>query len=578
MGVKIPQLADFRNIVRNDMLIPLIDLDLGNDGSGYATIADITSLLSVVYPTLTGETGVTNNSYPVGHIRRYGGVGDGVTNDTPAALLALAAGTATNKRVFQADSGQWVIKSNLLFPTAYTFKTDGVGRTVFIHRPTANGALLTFSAGVAISYNNTAGAFTVYTDDVTYTKTAVELKDVSSFSFGDINIYGVGAGIANFYSGGAGSIGLRTYGREATMLRNTKIAAERPIVVSANPNTTRSAGEDIDHWNLTGAYLIAKGNPCIEVEAGIGLSNFEVTSVALVGGTDGIKINDTRVAPTILSRNLSFNNIRYEQAEATTAYMFNFTFTSACLDAFYKNCFADATTQGWKHAGAGVLQTVVVNSESAIAGGKDSFNAIGSTAGSTITFLGFYAQPGSVLTLTNFIQTTCGSWNSATTACPAVATYAGVVTGSGVNVAKVRATGAAGASVATFGSGTGDALDIISLAAGSGVSIRSVNNAEGDFQDMRLTFDLFDMFYRTGPAAAASMMSVDVNGRMSMLKKLFLGTDAEAKQTGFGIMAGTGVPNNANGNNGDYYFRGDTPGTANQRLYVRSAGAWVGIV
>jgi len=41
---------------------------------------------------------------------------------------------------------------------------------------------------------------------------------------------------------------------------------------------------------------------------------------------------------------------------------------------------------------------------------------------------------------------------------------------------------------------------------------------------------------------------------------------------------GIGVPSNTMGLNGFYYFRMDTPGTANQRLYVKSAGAWVGIV
>lgn len=56
--------------------------------------------------------------------------------------------------------------------------------------------------------------------------------------------------------------------------------------------------------------------------------------------------------------------------------------------------------------------------------------------------------------------------------------------------------------------------------------------------------------------------------------------DTGAIQAGnfYGIFAGTGVPNNANGVNGDYYFRGDTPGVANQRVYIKSAGAWVGIV
>jgi len=44
------------------------------------------------------------------------------------------------------------------------------------------------------------------------------------------------------------------------------------------------------------------------------------------------------------------------------------------------------------------------------------------------------------------------------------------------------------------------------------------------------------------------------------------------------LYSASGVPSNAQGVNGDFYFRTDTPGTANQRLYVRSAGAWVGIV
>jgi hypothetical protein len=64
----------------------------------------------------------------------------------------------------------------------------------------------------------------------------------------------------------------------------------------------------------------------------------------------------------------------------------------------------------------------------------------------------------------------------------------------------------------------------------------------------------------------------------SALNKIFPGTDAGAFQSTAGIYGGSGVPSNANGNNGDYYFRSDTPGTALQRIYVKSAGAWVGII
>lgn len=44
------------------------------------------------------------------------------------------------------------------------------------------------------------------------------------------------------------------------------------------------------------------------------------------------------------------------------------------------------------------------------------------------------------------------------------------------------------------------------------------------------------------------------------------------------IRSGSTVPNNAVGVDGDYYFRTDTPSVANQRIYVRSAGVYVGIV
>lgn len=51
------------------------------------------------------------------------------------------------------------------------------------------------------------------------------------------------------------------------------------------------------------------------------------------------------------------------------------------------------------------------------------------------------------------------------------------------------------------------------------------------------------------------------------------------------INQGPGAPSKPNGNNpatGDYWFRTDTPSTANQRIYVCTVGGssptWVGIV
>lgn len=44
------------------------------------------------------------------------------------------------------------------------------------------------------------------------------------------------------------------------------------------------------------------------------------------------------------------------------------------------------------------------------------------------------------------------------------------------------------------------------------------------------------------------------------------------------IFGGSGAPGAGLGANGDYYLRTDTPGTVNQRLYVKSAGTWTGIL
>lgn len=54
--------------------------------------------------------------------------------------------------------------------------------------------------------------------------------------------------------------------------------------------------------------------------------------------------------------------------------------------------------------------------------------------------------------------------------------------------------------------------------------------------------------------------------------------DNKTIQTAAAIYAGTGAPNNANGNNGDFYFRGDGTVAGNTIIYHKQAGAWVAAV
>lgn len=62
----------------------------------------------------------------------------------------------------------------------------------------------------------------------------------------------------------------------------------------------------------------------------------------------------------------------------------------------------------------------------------------------------------------------------------------------------------------------------------------------------------------------------------SLVSKLYPPQDTAAFQTACGLYAGFGAPNNANGTNGDIYFRSD--GGALTTMYQRRGGAWVGII
>jgi hypothetical protein len=84
--------------------------------------------------------------------------------------------------------------------------------------------------------------------------------------------------------------------------------------------------------------------------------------------------------------------------------------------------------------------------------------------------------------------------------------------------------------------------------------------------------------FEWGGSRSAPAFYVTQGGVLNTKGKIFPGTPAGVDQGSCGLYAGSGVPSNSNGNDGDFYFRSDTPGTASQRIYVKSAGSWVGIV
>jgi hypothetical protein len=75
--------------------------------------------------------------------------------------------------------------------------------------------------------------------------------------------------------------------------------------------------------------------------------------------------------------------------------------------------------------------------------------------------------------------------------------------------------------------------------------------------------------------AAADRLGLAAGDSFQAGAQIYPATDALTLQTGGGLLAGTGVPNNTNGNNGDFYMRTDGTVAGNTVMYHKEAGAWV---
>jgi len=83
----------------------------------------------------------------------------------------------------------------------------------------------------------------------------------------------------------------------------------------------------------------------------------------------------------------------------------------------------------------------------------------------------------------------------------------------------------------------------------------------------------------TGDLTGSSIVQDAANQRIQITQAgLYPSTDAKATQAVCGFYAGNGVPNNANGANGDFYLRGDGTVAGNTVIYHKQAGAWVALL
>lgn len=112
-------------------------------------------------------------------------------------------------------------------------------------------------------------------------------------------------------------------------------------------------------------------------------------------------------------------------------------------------------------------------------------------------------------------------------------------------------------------------------------AILSATRTELDVFDLAVANSLIvEVTLQVNGNAEVGELMVDgslLAGNVQLSQGINVGTPAGINQSGR-ISQGSGVPSNTVGANGDAYFRTDTPGTANQRLYFKVAGAWTGVL
>jgi len=118
------------------------------------------------YPTISGESGVTNNTYPLSDVRRYGATGDGVTDDTLAIQAAIDEAQSNGGAVY-IPSGSYLVSG--LTVTDYSL-VDGVLNTtrLKIYGDGQASRLIGSSASPVLSIGNSGGVkvFDVIVEDL----------------------------------------------------------------------------------------------------------------------------------------------------------------------------------------------------------------------------------------------------------------------------------------------------------------------------------------------------------------------------------------------------------------------------
>lgn len=262
-------------------------------------------------------------------LKHFGATANGVADDTTAMTTALS--TLGANSTIRLTDGTYLFTSEILVSNdRVNIVGDGVHATTILFAPTADGALFTLKKTPATTINQCSiRDLSIYSNDSTYAKTALDLYDISLCLFENISI----SGSVVFGSGGywrkssdASSIGIRTHGRDTSAFRNILVYADRPIFIS--PLDTAGIEISADHFNFHNCYLSAAENRIVTIQPGCVVTQLSFTGFqAWVGGTGGLQWVDP-TAPGA-SNGVDLENVRYEGSTDTASYFIRIDTASA---------------------------------------------------------------------------------------------------------------------------------------------------------------------------------------------------------------------------------------------------------
>lgn len=273
-------------------------------------------------------------------VKDFGARGDGVTDDTAAIRLALAAGAANSfsgaKIWFPA--GTYKITDTItITANRQHLYGDGKYATTILFVPSSAKACFVFTASgseiVQCSLRDMA-----FSGSGTQQKIAVDIWDVSDFELTNV--------VTTSWTGNSGSsatpsIAFRTNGREMVSVSNVTFFADRPIHIRVNPDEALIA---LDHSTFHNCYLAPQvaAEDCILVDPACAIFNISFTGrQAWVLGRHGL---NAQLAATT-SYALSVSNVRREQTQTAPGYAV--LVTGSLFTATFINCVSDSLANGF---------------------------------------------------------------------------------------------------------------------------------------------------------------------------------------------------------------------------------------